>query len=68
MVRQATGPNEQPTAPTFLKVYKLLSISSVLKPPKTGNCQILYSVDNRISVAHIVLFADLIILISYDQY
>lgn len=43
MVRQATGPNEHLSAPTFLQVYKLLSISSVLKPPKTGNCQILDS-------------------------
>jgi len=40
-VRQATGPNEHPTAPTFLQVYKLLSVYSILRPPKTGNCEIL---------------------------
>uniref|UniRef100_A0A2S2NW24 Transposable element P transposase n=1 Tax=Schizaphis graminum TaxID=13262 RepID=A0A2S2NW24_SCHGA len=40
-VRQATGSNEHPTAPTFLQVYKLLSVYSILRPPKTGNCEIL---------------------------
>ncbi|CAI6368554.1 unnamed protein product [Macrosiphum euphorbiae] len=50
MVRQATGPNEHPTSPTFLQVYKLLSISSILKPPKTGNCQILDSTTPKITL------------------
>jgi len=50
MVRLATGPNEHPTAPTFLQVYKLLSISSILKPPKTGNCQILDSTTPKITL------------------
>lgn len=43
MARQATGPNEHPSTPTFLQVYKMLSIYSLLKPPKTGNCKILES-------------------------
>lgn len=50
MVHQATDPNEHPTAPTFLQVYKLLSISSILKPPKTGNCQILDSTTPKITL------------------
>lgn len=41
MARQATGPNEHPTTPTFLQVYKMISAYSLLKPPKTGNCKIL---------------------------
>jgi len=41
MRRQATGPNDHPTTPTFLQVYKMLSIYSILKPSKTGNCKIL---------------------------
>lgn len=41
MTRQATGPNDHPTTPTFLQVYKMLSLYSILKPPKTGNCKIL---------------------------
>lgn len=48
MCRQVTRPNEHPTAPTFLQVYKLLSISSILKPPKTRNCQILDSTTPKI--------------------
>jgi len=39
--RQATGPNDLPTTPTFLQIYKMLSVYSILKPPKTGNCKIL---------------------------
>jgi len=41
MARQATGPNEHPNTPTFLQVYKMISVYSLLKPPKTGNCKIL---------------------------
>lgn len=41
MARQATGPNDHPTTPTFLQIYKMLSVYSILKPPKTGNCKIL---------------------------
>lgn len=41
MARQATGPNDHPSCPTFLQVYKLLSVYSIIKPPKSGNCTIL---------------------------
>jgi len=40
-VRQASGSNDHPSMPTFLQLYKLLSIYSILKPPKSGNCQVL---------------------------
>jgi len=36
MTRQATGPDDHPCAATFLQVYKMLSMYSILKPPKTG--------------------------------
>ncbi|KAL4112280.1 hypothetical protein QTP88_016098 [Uroleucon formosanum] len=38
MIRQAAGPNDHPT---FLHLYCILSIYSVLRPPKSGNCTIL---------------------------
>lgn len=41
MARQATGPNDHPSCPTFVQVYKLLSVYSIIKPPKSGNCTIL---------------------------
>lgn len=50
MARQATGPNEHPSTPTFLQVYKMLSIYSLLKPPKTGNCKILEPSIHSISI------------------
>lgn len=50
MARQATGPNEHPSTPTFLQVYKMLSIYSLLKPPKTGNCKILEPSIHTISI------------------
>lgn len=51
-VRQATGPNDHPTTPTFLQVYNMLSCYSILKPPKTGNCTILETTDKpKITVA-----------------
>jgi len=37
-VRQAGGANDHLATPTFLQLYKILSVYSVLKPPKTGNC------------------------------
>ena len=37
-IRQAAGGNEHPTCPTFLHLYKLLSIYNIIKPPKYGNC------------------------------
>lgn len=50
MVRQATGPNDHPTTPTFLQVYKILSAYSILKPPKSGNCTILETETPKITM------------------
>ena len=32
------GTNDHPSTPTFLQIYKILSVFSILKPPKLGNC------------------------------
>lgn len=37
-VREAAGSNDHPTCATFLQLYKLLSVYSIFKPPKYGNC------------------------------
>lgn len=52
-IRQATGPNDHPSTPTFIQVYKMLSLYSVLKPPKTGNCKILDSSPPKITITDI---------------
>ncbi|KAH6947068.1 hypothetical protein HPB50_016987 [Hyalomma asiaticum] len=39
IIRQAGGQNDHPTMPTFLQLYNMLSIYSLIKPPKFGNCQ-----------------------------
>ncbi|XP_033212126.1 uncharacterized protein LOC117169731 [Belonocnema kinseyi] len=39
-VRQAAGSNEHTTCPTFLELYRLLSVYSALKPPAHGNCTV----------------------------
>lgn len=49
-IRQSTGPNDQPATPTFLQMYKLSSVYSVIKPPKTGNCPVLNSETPKISI------------------
>jgi len=41
MIRQAVGPNDHPTGPIFLYFCRILSIYSVLGPPKSGNHTIL---------------------------
>lgn len=38
IVTQAGGQNEHPTFPTFLQLYRMLSLYSLLKPPQFGNC------------------------------
>ncbi|KAH6948109.1 hypothetical protein HPB50_023047 [Hyalomma asiaticum] len=38
-VRQAAGENDHPDMPTFMQVYRTLSIYTLLKPPKFGNCE-----------------------------
>lgn len=37
-MRSAGGSNYHPSAPTFLQLYKLLSLFGVVKPPQKGNC------------------------------
>lgn len=39
-IRQAGGQNEHPTFPTFLQLYRMLSLYTLLKPPKFGNCTV----------------------------
>lgn len=38
IIRQAGGQNEHPTFPTFLQLYRMLSLYSLLRPPQFGNC------------------------------
>lgn len=40
IIRQAGGPNDHPTLPSFLQLYKLLSVYKLIKPPKFGNCTV----------------------------
>ncbi|KAL4143141.1 hypothetical protein QTP88_005505 [Uroleucon formosanum] len=51
--RQSIGPNDHPTCPSFLQVYKLLTMYSIIKPPKTGNCQILDPSTFMIQLSHL---------------
>lgn len=39
-IRQAGVQNDHPTMPTFLQLYRLLSVQKLIKPPKYGNCEI----------------------------
>lgn len=48
VIRQAGGQNEHPCLPTFLQLYSMLSIYSLVKPPKYGNCQLLPSEEPRL--------------------
>lgn len=38
MIRSAGGCNDHPNVPTFLQLYKILSLFGILRPPKKGNC------------------------------
>ncbi|XP_077255585.1 uncharacterized protein LOC143893743 [Temnothorax americanus] len=57
-IRQAAGSNDHPSCSTFLQLYKLLSVYSVIKPPIYGNCtvtdrkppEILVSVDDLMKI------------------
>ncbi|XP_060846351.1 uncharacterized protein LOC132926017 [Rhopalosiphum padi] len=40
IIRQVSGPNDHPSTPTFLQMYRMLTVSSSIKPPKSGNCTI----------------------------
>jgi len=53
MIRQAAGPNDHSTGPTFLHIYRILSIYSVLRPPKSGNCTILDSKAPKIALSEL---------------
>lgn len=50
IARQVSGPNDHPCSSTFLQIYKTLSVYSILKPPKTGNCKILDSGTPKITI------------------
>jgi len=41
IIRQTAGPSDHPSTPTFLQLYRMLSVYSIIKPPKSGNCSIL---------------------------
>lgn len=53
MVRQATGPNDHHTTPTFLQVYRILSSYSILKPPISANYTILQTEIPKITLTDI---------------
>ena len=38
MIRQVGRDNDHPSLPTFLQLYRLLSIYKLVKPPRFGNC------------------------------
>lgn len=40
ILRQAAGQNDHPSLPTFLQLYNMLSVYSLIKPPKFGNCEV----------------------------
>ncbi|KAH7985071.1 hypothetical protein HPB49_026625 [Dermacentor silvarum] len=39
--RQAACDNDHPDMPTFLQLYRMLSVYSLLKPPRFGNCEVI---------------------------
>lgn len=39
-IRQVGGQNDHPSMPTFLQLYNMLTIYSLVKPPKFGNCKV----------------------------
>ncbi|KAF0754580.1 Uncharacterized protein FWK35_00007381, partial [Aphis craccivora] len=41
IIRQVASPNDHPTTPTFLQLYRMLSVYSIIKSPKSGNCCII---------------------------
>eukprot|EP00102_Acyrthosiphon_pisum_P022125 XP_016659335.1 PREDICTED: uncharacterized protein LOC107883584 [Acyrthosiphon pisum] len=53
IIRQTAGPNDHPSTPTFLQLYRMLSVYSIIKPPKSGNCSILEENCPLISLADI---------------
>jgi len=53
----ASGANNDPSTPTFLQVYKLLSVYAILKPPKYGN----YSVYENIPHTNLITISQFLI-------
>lgn len=56
MIRSAGGCNDSPNVPTFLQLYKILSLFGILRPPRKGNCTF---VDGQQSHKRIIEFVDL---------
>ena len=36
-MKRVGGANDHPSTPTFVQIYKILTMFSILKPPKIGN-------------------------------
>jgi len=51
----ASSANDHPSTPTFLQVYKQLSVYATLKPPKYGNC----TVDNNMPQTNLKTNSDI---------
>lgn len=49
-IRAAGGQNDYPAMPNFQHIYKMLSVYSILKPPKSGNCTVIEHNKNLISL------------------
>lgn len=46
--KQSRRPNEHTCLPTFLRIYNMLSICSLVKPLKTGNCRVQANEETRL--------------------
>jgi len=53
IIRQVNGPNDHPSSTSFMQLYRLLSVYSLVKPPKTGNCTILEGIQNPLSTVDV---------------
>ncbi|XP_008178271.1 uncharacterized protein LOC103307771 [Acyrthosiphon pisum] len=49
-IRAAGGQNDHPAMPNFQHIYKMLSVYSILKPPKSGNCTVIEHNKNLIKL------------------
>lgn len=56
-IRLAGKQNDHPSMPTFLQLYQTLSIYSLIKPPKYGNCNVVDGEKALLDSSH---FRDLI--------
>lgn len=64
-VRQAAGENDHPDMPTFLQLYRTLTLYSLLKPPKFGNCEVQ---ENETSLLDFAAFKDVFQGKTMDTY